>query len=247
MGICPICKAAAEVGLETIGDFRQFCCPRCGNYEITRSALAMLPSRMATEEAKSRARLSHAIRQLANSVPANEWPEINSMNLDELVKKALPSIESQKINLLRWAAKQLGDDQLGAVDLPDDDQLLGIIGTIDSDRADALISIAAKDGLVKLVPDNCIAITAYGWQRLEPIASTEKIKATNAVNAMPADHPQSVRAHCNRCKGERKALVRATYTVSGNDGEVSWSNTYDILECCGCEEMNVRHEYWFSE
>jgi hypothetical protein len=60
--------------------------------------------------------------------------------------------------------------------------------------------------------------------------------------------PQTVvKGHCNICGGEKNAFRRASHTVRGNDGEVSWSDTYEILECCGCSGMAVRHSSWFSE
>jgi len=38
--------------------------------------------------------------------------EINSVNLDDMLKQPLPSVERQMTNLLVWAAAQLDDDQL---------------------------------------------------------------------------------------------------------------------------------------
>lgn len=247
MSNCPVCKGTANVGRESIGDFKQFECPRCGNYEITRTALAMLSSRFETDDTKSRARLSHAIRLMANAAPADKWPEINSVNLDDLMKSPLPSIELQTVNLLRWAAKQLSDDQLGVVELPNEDRLAGIIGTIDAERVDSLLSLAKEDGLIELVPDNCIGITQQGWRRLGSAEFGKDVKASVSDQAAPVREPKVVKAHCNRCKDDRNAFVRATHTVGGSDEEVSWSDTFDILECCGCEKMNVRHERWFSE
>lgn len=69
-----------------------------------------------------------------------------------------------------------------------------------------------------------------------------KAKVDEAVAA-----PEIVKAHCNQCGGERKAHKRASYTVQGSDDDISWSNTYDVLECCGCSGMCVRHEFWNSE
>lgn len=247
MGICPICNCTAELDRTSSGDFRQFGCPRCGTYKITGTALAMLPSRLDADNTKSRARLSHAIRLMVDAAPPGEWPEINSVNVDELVKKPLPSIERQTVNLLRWAAKQLGDDQLGAVELPDEDHLAGIVGTIDANRANDLISLAKSDGLIELVPDNCISITRQGWKHLEPVEIVKEVKEPVSDQTKSIEEPKVVKAHCNHCNGERKAFVRATHTVNDGDGEVSWSDTYDVLECCGCGKMNVRHEYWFSE
>jgi hypothetical protein len=247
VGVCPICKSPADVGRESIGDFTQYDCPRCGPYQITGSAKAMLPARLESDEAKARARLSHAVRVMGDAMPGDDWPEINSVNLDELVRKPLPSIERQTINLLRWAAKELGDDQLGVVELPDENYLAGIVGTIDASRADDLMSLARDEGMIELVPNNCISVTRMGWKAIEPVIATEEVKPKVAEAEKTSDVPKVVKAHCNRCRGDRNAFVRATHTVSGSDGEVSWSDTYDVLECCGCGDMNVRHEHWFSE
>jgi hypothetical protein len=211
MGICPICKCTADVGQNSSGDFKQFDCPRCGNYQITGTALAMLPSRLEADNTKSRARLSHAIRLMVDTAPPGERPEINSVNLGELVKKPLPSIERQTVNLLRWAAKQLGDDQLGAAELPDEDHFAGIVGTIDANRANDLISLARGDGLIELVPDNCISITRQGWKHLQPVEIVKELKEPVSDQAKSIEEPKVVKAHCNRCNGERRAFVRATH------------------------------------
>ena len=31
------------------------------------------------------------------------------------------------------------------------------------------------------------------------------------------------------------------------DFAIDWSNTYSLLECCGCEEISVKRTSWFSE
>ena len=56
-----------------------------------------------------------------------------------------------------------------------------------------------------------------------------------------------IAAHCNACGGRRDAYERASHTTRGTDGEVSWSHTYRILECCGCHNVSVMHAHWFSE
>jgi hypothetical protein len=30
-------------------------------------------------------------------------------------------------------------------------------------------------------------------------------------------------------------------------GIINWTDTYEMLECCGCETVTMRHTYWFSE
>ena len=129
MGFCPICKTSANLEQPTGGDYRRVECRKCGKFQITGSALAMLPSRLSNEDKKTIARLSHAIRLMSTTTDA-EWPEINSINLDDMLKQPLPSIERQMTNLLVWAAAQLGDDQLGTVELPDEDDLTAVIGTV---------------------------------------------------------------------------------------------------------------------
>ena len=247
MSHCWICKTVAEMGRDSLGDFRQCDCPRCGNYKITNSALAMLSSRFESDEIKSRARCSHAVRLMVDASPHGVWPEISSINLDALVNKPLPSIPNQILHLLNWAAKQLGDDQLGALDLIDEDHLAGIIGTIDGGRVDALISLAREQGFVEWVPDNCIRVTAKGWQQIEPVIEPVVADDSAKIQASSESETSVTKAHCNNCGGKRKALVRATFSSPGSDTETSWQDTYDILECCGCEQLKIRHDFWFSE
>ncbi|TIU29538.1 MAG: DUF4145 domain-containing protein, partial [Mesorhizobium sp.] len=62
----------------------------------------------------------------------------------------------------------------------------------------------------------------------------------------------TIKSHCNKCGGERhhvvlhredtswEEVVDRGYTVSGSD-------TYYMLKCAGCDEIQLRHESWFSE
>lgn len=229
-----------------MGDFKQFDCPRCGLYQITGTGLAMLSTRLAEDE-RAAARMSHAVRLLSESVANGKWTEITSLNLDELVKKPLPSIQNQQTNLLKWAAKSLGDDQLGTVFLPTEKTLASIIGTLDGDRANKLISLMDEEELIAKGVENRITITVKGWKALQNLGSDYSTFQTAEIKSQLPEEPKLVKAPCNECKGERSAFVRATHTVNGSDGEVSWSDTYDTLECCGCHTISIRHEFWFSE
>lgn len=66
-------------------------------------------------------------------------------------------------------------------------------------------------------------------------------------NGEPA--PPIAHAHCNSCGGKRNSFVRATYMKRSGDehGAVDWWDTYEVLECCGCGSIIVRHEHSFSE
>lgn len=246
MGFCPICKTSANLELRTGGDYERVDCKKCGKYQITGTALAMLESRMAGHDKKEVARLSHATRMMT-ATAATEWPEVNSTNLDDMLRQPLPNVDRQITNLLVWAAAQLEDDHLGAVELPDEGDLTGVIGTIDGRRVDQLVSRAASEGLIELVPDHCIGITATGWARLAPPPPTD-VPEIAAPHAEPTEKGDRItKAHCNTCRGEKNTFVRAEHKVKGNDGPLYWSDSFLILQCCGCEGLSVRHTYWFSE
>lgn len=246
MAFCPICKTSANEEQPSGGDYRRVDCRRCGKYQITGTALSMLESRLAGADKKSIAKLSHSTRSMTSGTDA-KWPEINSVNLDEMLKQPLPPIDRQVMNLLVWAAAQLEDDQLGAVELPDEDDLTAVVGTIDGERVQAIIELAVNERLIEYVPDDCISISTKGWARLtpgpKPDPSPQSPEAQTPVTAVD----RIVKAHCNRCRSVTKSWVRAEHTVQKDSGPISWSDTFEVIECCGCETLSVRHEYWFSE
>jgi hypothetical protein len=245
MGYCPICRTSANLEQPSGGDYRRVECRKCGKFQITGSALAMLPSRLPNEDNKTVARLSHATRLMSTATDA-EWPEINSINLDEMLKQPLPSIERQTTNLLVWAAAQLDDDHLGTVELPDENDLTAVIGTLDGRRVEELVSRTEREGLIELVPDDCIRITAKGWARLQPPPTEEKLTVSPAPDAT-VKIDRVTKAHCNKCHGTKNSWVRADHTVNSSDGPISWSHSYEVLQCCGCDTLSVRHKHWFSE
>lgn len=239
---CPVCLNAAERGRDKdYGDKRQVRCPRCGPYEISNTALAMLSSRVA-EDPLARARLSHAIR---SSTSEENWLFISSTNIDELVHRPLPGIPQQLELLARWLAGQLGDNRFGRVAVPPADHLAGILGTADGEGSILLTTYAEKQGIIdRRVTDNSFGLTPEGWAMFEPMPKKEEPPAKVPVETAGSE---IAKAHCNQCGGERRAYKRASFTVHGNDEETSWSDTYDVLECCGCAGLCVRHEFWFSE
>lgn len=58
-----------------------------------------------------------------------------------------------------------------------------------------------------------------------------------------------VRAHCNQCGGSRNGFVRAEYikTEENDLSLVSWTDTFRVLQCCGCDSIIVQHQHYFSE
>ena len=61
-----------------------------------------------------------------------------------------------------------------------------------------------------------------------------------------------INIHCNKCSGERRhevlhqenitweEFVDEQYRIFGGD-------IYDLVKCCGCESVVLRHKAWFSE
>jgi len=244
MGFCPICKTSSNLEQPTGGDYRRVECRKCGKFQITGSASAMLESRL--NDAKSAARLSHATRAMSSKSGA-EWPEINSFNLDDMIKGPLPSVDRQMTNLLAWAASELDDDQLGSVELPDEDDLTAVIGTLDGQRVDDLISHTDDVGLIRLVTDHSLSITPTGWQRLRPPAKADTRSEAGAPAPVSTKADPIVKVHCGVCHGDKNSWLRAEYTDKSGDGSASWSETYQTVQCCGCDKLSVRREVWRSE
>ena len=72
------------------------------------------------------------------------------------------------------------------------------------------------------------------------------------VKFMAESKDETKRIHCNQCGNKTKHLVIATRNHHGSaphddQCEVSWDTIYDLLECCGCEEISLRRRYYFSE
>lgn len=242
MGYCPICKTSSNLEQPVDGDYRRVECRKCGKFQITGSALAMLESRL--NDAKSVARLSHATRAMSTKSDTN-WPEINSFNVDDMIKQPLPTVDRQMTNLLAWAAAALDDDRLGSVQLPDEDDLTAVIGTLDGRRVDDLISQTAGAGLIRLVPDDAISITSAGWDRLEPPVKPEARPMAETTACPRAG--ETVKAYCGVCHGEKNSWLRAEYTDKGGEGADRWSESYQTVQCCGCDNLSVRHELWRAE
>jgi hypothetical protein len=68
-------------------------------------------------------------------------------------------------------------------------------------------------------------------------------------NAWEFDQPRVIKAHCPECGADRKAFVRGEHRVDSHDQSSGTSSrdTGMILECCGCERVYFRRDFWFSE
>jgi len=253
---CPICKSRAEDhGEKDYGDKHRYNCPRCGPYEISGTAQSMLASRLMTSDTAP-GRLSHALRTLPKK--DGEWFMVTSANIDELMNTPLPDVDHQTRNLLVWLAAQIGDNHLGGVRIQRPEYLAGVLGTLDEKHVRRLIQFAKKADLVANASGSELCITPKGWKTLEqnqarPAPESSLNEMTDKPVKTETDSPEAhvenqiVKANCNKCGGIRNAFVRRSYKKSEHDEAVSWSDKIETLECCGCGDLSIRHELWFSE
>ncbi len=243
---CPICSTQAQQQeTRDYGERQQYDCPRCGRYTISRTAIAMLPSRFA-ESDKAFARLSHSVRKATSK---EEWFFVSSYNLDELMHQPLPGIENQIENLCRWIAAKLEDDHFGQITLKDAGLLAGMIGTIDGKHVARLFQHMEEEQLIKRKNDK-ISLTQRGWDKIksQPKAKTANIAGVHSVDHMsqPIDTP-IIKTHCNYCGGIRNGYVKTHHSVTSQADETTFEDTYEIIECAGCSKLSVKRTEWFSE
>jgi hypothetical protein len=64
-----------------------------------------------------------------------------------------------------------------------------------------------------------------------------------------SEETKIIKGHCPECGPNRKAYVRGEYSVPSHDDTdgTSARDTGMILECCGCETVYFRRDFWFSE
>lgn len=66
---------------------------------------------------------------------------------------------------------------------------------------------------------------------------------------MSESAPKVIKAHCPDCGAGRNAYVRGEHVAKWHDHDdgTSASHTGRILQCCGCERVFFRRDFWFSE
>jgi hypothetical protein len=62
---------------------------------------------------------------------------------------------------------------------------------------------------------------------------------------------KATRAPCSLCHRDTKHKVLSLRVTEGSEeieevGCVHWRDRYEMLECCGCESVKLRHSSWFS-
>lgn len=122
------------------------------------------------------ARMSHALQQLQRY---EEWPLVDSDQLDALINAKLPSVDDQLANLVRWMMEEVEDDFLSPIETPKFDRLAAIIGAKDGERVYDVVNHAVEEGLIKWVPDTCFALTVKGSRSMKQLM-TDELTLVNA-------------------------------------------------------------------
>lgn len=168
MGQCDVCGSSADAGGH--GEMRQFRCDRCGPFMISGTAVAVLKGRTHKSNGAVNelvvAKVSHYIRLHSSE---DQWLEIHSNIIEEMVAQRLPSPSQQQENLLRWMAEQAGEDHFKALEFSEAD-VCSIMGAASPEAASDLIEDAATNGLIEFVPDDSYQLTRLAWDRLEATA-----------------------------------------------------------------------------
>lgn len=77
---------------------------------------------------------------------------------------------------------------------------------------------------------------------------SETIEFNKSQNEKP-------RVHCAKCTAETRHVVLQSVDESGSEhmvpddefNTIDWTNTFQIIQCQGCETISFRHVHWFSE
>lgn len=239
-GSCPICGRAAEAGHAGDKDSYRIRCPRCGPFEISGTAAAMLPSRL-DGDPLAVARASHAVR---TSTSDASWLKIDSTTVDGLVAHALPAPNSQLSTLIEWLKAKAGERQFAGQDVSDRDAISAIVGAADEDGLSNLLELAAARGLLRLSDDkDAVTLTGEAWtEDTQPMTTGEP--------ASPAAQEVKTFGICPTCGPDRRADIVATHTehVDHEPEGLVWSRyDFNILRCRGCEIVYVQKQHFFSE
>ena len=89
-----------------------------------------------------------------------------------------------------------------------------------------------------------VSCAAGGWTG----AVAENRPACHNSEMSPGE-PKIVRGHCPSCSSGCKAYVRGEHAVHSTDPDdgISARDVGMVLECCGCERIYFRRDFWLSE
>ena len=99
--ICPICGLSGEINSQpsmSHGGGKYFSCQKCGDFFASDHILTGIDEILNGDDEKI-AILSHAIRRMQKN---NEWPKLDTVIVERILKNKLPSQFEQSNNLILW-------------------------------------------------------------------------------------------------------------------------------------------------
>jgi hypothetical protein len=182
---CPVCDLEVLREVFAGGGF-QYCCIRCGDYEVTLAAKAMLSHTLKLGDPK-RALLSHAVRLMQRD---GEWPILTNGIFHKILdRQILPKPAEQANNLLLWLGNAVTySDE--TVEIPCE-SLQAIIGSHRTEgvyyvaihlQNNKLISFDRTDNS-KATPPLTFHMTFEGWREFERLKQ-ESIGSRTVFMAM---------------------------------------------------------------
>jgi hypothetical protein len=183
---CPICELADANEKPTNRDSQQYRCIRCGDYELSGTAMAMLWRGLADNH-RGRAVLSHAVRKMQG---VGKLPMIMSSLYEQILNaNLLPKPAEQATNLLLWLGDAANESFKGVTIAQE--ALQAIIGSADLDSVGYIAYHLRERNLISF--DRTNTVQAYsplkfvmkfeGWEEFDRL-KTVSVESRTAFMAM---------------------------------------------------------------
>ncbi|MDD5320209.1 MAG: hypothetical protein PHD43_06265 [Methylococcales bacterium] len=141
--LCPVCKTELKKAPFERGDAMAFLCYRCGDFVLSSSLVAALPS-ILQENKNADVKISHALRTMQR---INKNVELSESIIKTILEKPLPRPQEQADLLIRWLAEH-SDNPGDKVKFQPIDHHLSIIGAKTVEGVRLVLSHLNEKGLV---------------------------------------------------------------------------------------------------
>lgn len=185
---CPICDTTTQsYGKVPGGELYQVHCPRCGQFELSRSTVDDLPGHARSWPETWRVKVSYALRRMQEG---GRVPFLTIHDIDRLVKAVeLPAPPEQGDKLILWLGDSLRNQPAEYLGRQGDDKLefAARIGAIDDDGAFYILQQLEQLGLIETSHAMNVfraRLTFEGWSRYEELKH-ETVDSRIVFMAMP--------------------------------------------------------------
>jgi hypothetical protein len=178
---CPICGSAWQ--LDPMPDAVRAKCKSCGTLKIDEVFLKTLSSRL-SQNPQFTWRLRH---WLWSRTDLSQPVELTAQLFERIVTVPLPPPREQADNLIRWLGDSLREPPGRRLPIGSPDHLAGIIGALDVEGLNYVISWLQKSGLTNVVTmprARDIWLTFDGWDHYEDLQKSHA-EGPIAFMAMP--------------------------------------------------------------